>query len=237
MGFPNKVAEDALIACGRHCSLCHKFCGTKIELHHIKQSADGGEDTFENCIPLCFECHAEVKAYNPRHPKWRKFSESELTRHRNKWYMKVEGTSGIVVDDDYIDLDREVYTKIKEIFSRDEVLIFVEEQNFYGWSFPLSKLQPLDDFIYESKSPEFEFIDSDLEGYLSNLKSAVLKYRKLISTNTFPVSSGYNSVPPEWELEQPERFEKVVSEIHYTADEIIKSYTEIVKQGRRKLKI
>jgi len=78
MAFPPDVAEQALVTSGRHCCLCHKFCGTKMELHHIQQKANGGEDTFENCIPLCFDCHAEVKAYNPKHPKGRQYTENEL---------------------------------------------------------------------------------------------------------------------------------------------------------------
>ena len=61
MGFPDKVQAEALAACERCCCICHKFCGTKIELHHIKQKADGGEDTFDNCIPLCFDCHADIQ--------------------------------------------------------------------------------------------------------------------------------------------------------------------------------
>ena len=29
-----KTKEDAMIACGRHCCICHKFCGNKMEVHH-----------------------------------------------------------------------------------------------------------------------------------------------------------------------------------------------------------
>jgi 5-methylcytosine-specific restriction endonuclease McrA len=86
MGFPASVVEKALLWCGRHCCVCHKFCGVKIELHHIVAKADGGEDTFDNCIPLCFDCHADVMAYNPRHPKGRKYTGSELKAHRDRWY-------------------------------------------------------------------------------------------------------------------------------------------------------
>lgn len=88
MGFPASVADDVLVRCNRHCCLCGKYVGQKIELHHIKQVADGGEDTVDNCIPLCFNCHAEVKAYNPRHPKGRKFTENELKGHRDKCYKR-----------------------------------------------------------------------------------------------------------------------------------------------------
>ena len=87
MGFPVKVANEVLVRCGRHCCLCGKYAGYKIELHHIKQAA-GGDDTADNCIPLCFDCHAEVKAYNSHHPKGRKFTESELKGHRDKCYAR-----------------------------------------------------------------------------------------------------------------------------------------------------
>ena len=61
-----------------------------MEVHHITPQKDGGEDTFENAIPLCFDCHAEVGAYNTSHPKGVKFSKTELKRHRDNWYKCVE---------------------------------------------------------------------------------------------------------------------------------------------------
>ncbi len=90
MGFPPDFAEKILISCQRACAVCHKFCGTKMELHHIKPKSEGGKDTYENCIPLCFDCHADVRAYDPTHPKGKKYTESELRGHRDSWYAKVE---------------------------------------------------------------------------------------------------------------------------------------------------
>ncbi len=86
MSFPKKVEERALVACGRHCCICHQFCGPHIELHHIHQHADGGEDTFENCIPLCFNCHADMGKRDSHHPKGKGYSERELIAHRDNWY-------------------------------------------------------------------------------------------------------------------------------------------------------
>jgi len=78
-----------MVACERHCCLCHNFKGTKIECHHIVQAADGGPDTLGNCIPLCFDCHAEVGAYNPKHARGTKFSAKELKKRRDDWYQEV----------------------------------------------------------------------------------------------------------------------------------------------------
>jgi hypothetical protein len=57
-----------------------------MEIHHIVPRSEGGKDTEENGIPLCFDCHAEVAAYNPRHPKGRCFSQSELRKHKEQWF-------------------------------------------------------------------------------------------------------------------------------------------------------
>ena len=89
MAFPLEVADEAMVACKRFCAICEKQCGTNIELHHIVPSAKGGEDVFSNCIPLCFECHAEVEHYNSCHPKGRKFTKSELTKRRDDFYTKI----------------------------------------------------------------------------------------------------------------------------------------------------
>ncbi|MBQ8042704.1 MAG: HNH endonuclease, partial [Clostridia bacterium] len=88
--FSEDIKIKAMVACGRRCCICHKFCGNNMELHHIKARADGGEDIFQNAIPLCFDCHAVVRQYDPRHPKGIKFTAKELTIHRNLWYKKIE---------------------------------------------------------------------------------------------------------------------------------------------------
>ena len=90
MAFSGEVKIQAMVVCGRCCCICHKFCGNNMEVHHIRPHADGGQDTFENAIPLCFDCHAEVGQYDSRHPKGVRFTEKELIQHRNNWYQKGE---------------------------------------------------------------------------------------------------------------------------------------------------
>jgi hypothetical protein len=86
MPFRKKVAEDALVACARRCCICRKFSGKKMQLHHIVPEAAGGEDSLENCIPLCLNCHEEVGSYNSDHPIGKKFGNDELRRHRDLWF-------------------------------------------------------------------------------------------------------------------------------------------------------
>ena len=90
MAFPQTVKDEAMVACQRHCCLCHKLKGTKIECHHIVPEADGGPNTFENCIPVCLDCHVEVGTYNPKHPKGTKYSAKELKKRRDGWYEEIK---------------------------------------------------------------------------------------------------------------------------------------------------
>ena len=56
--------------------------------------------------------------------------------------------------------------------------------------------------------------------------------------NTFPTHNPHrNSVPEEWEYEQPKRFAEVVEEIHGTARQCVDSYKMLTREGRHRLAI
>ena len=125
MSFTSEVSEKALVNCGRCCCICHKFCGTKIELHHIIQKADGGDDSYDNCIPLCLDCHAEVKAYNPHHPKGRKYTESELKMHRDEWYKKRNETPSFQYNNEHRQIDKQLFEKLYKLLKTNSFISFM----------------------------------------------------------------------------------------------------------------
>lgn len=92
--FSESVRLRALLACKRHCCLCGKHCHTHMELHHIVPAAKGGPGTFENCIPLCFDCHAAVGHYNPAHPKGTCYAPAELRARRDALYASMKNATG-----------------------------------------------------------------------------------------------------------------------------------------------
>jgi hypothetical protein len=98
MPFSQDIKAQALIAAGRCCCICHKFCGVRIECHHIIPEAQNGSNDLENCIALCFDCHAEVEHYNAQHPKGNKFTPEELRGHRDAWYKKRKETGAFTPD-------------------------------------------------------------------------------------------------------------------------------------------
>lgn len=97
MGFNQTEVNKLLVSCHRRCCVCHRYCGIKIELHHIKPVEDDGDDSVENAIPLCFECHAEVQLYNNKHPRGRKFRPNELQGHKEQWLKICEESPGALL--------------------------------------------------------------------------------------------------------------------------------------------
>lgn len=89
MPLPRDVREQALLASARHCCVCRRYKGVKIEVHHIVPESEGGENTADNAIALCFDCHADAGHYNPNHPRGTKYSQSGLERARDEWYRIV----------------------------------------------------------------------------------------------------------------------------------------------------
>lgn len=85
MGFSTSIKQKILVDTARHCCVCHRYKGVKVEVHHIAQEASGGENTYENAISLCFDCHADAGHYNPLHPRGTKFSPSELKKAKKQW--------------------------------------------------------------------------------------------------------------------------------------------------------
>ena len=93
MGFSKQIKEDVLVASARHCCVCHRYKGVKIEVHHILPKEQGGLNTFENAIPLCFDCHSDAGHYHAKHPKGTKFSIEELKKHKVNWFSIVNSNS------------------------------------------------------------------------------------------------------------------------------------------------
>ena len=146
MPFPPEIKIKALVACGRCCSICHKFCGIKIECHHIIQEADGGAQSFENCIPLCFDCHADMLSYDDKHPKGTKYRPEELRLHRDSWFTKVSTARPADYTDEHRKLDQGLFKRILRLLPWKGSIGFISSYNFAGFSFDPRFLDELEGF-------------------------------------------------------------------------------------------
>jgi hypothetical protein len=236
MSFPAKVKEDALVASGRHCCICHRFCGIKMEVHHIRPKSKKGPDTLSNAIALCFDCHADMVSYDKDHPKGTKYTEAELTRHRDNWHARIKGDTGLATNQEIVETDKQVYLLLTKLLPWKGSIRFIRENNFAGHSFELERLDDLHAVYRQCDNPAFEFIEPVLEGLRLELLKHIVEFQKTIGFETYPTHvSGRNSVPMEWELEQPKRFREVVEKLHTEADRICKIYDNLVRTATRKL--
>lgn len=136
-------------------------------------------------------------------------------------------------------LDFELYNRIKdELLPANGSIAFIREYNFAGFAFRNDYLEDIYTFEYEFTKPDFEFIDTELEAVLTKLKRHTTDFISLIGKNTWRINNpniNANTVPPEWEIEQPERFREVVREIHDSTYAICVNYDLLIRIGRRKL--
>ena len=90
MSFSKKIKAQCLSECARRCCVCQRYCAVGIEIHHIIPKEQGGKNTYENAIPLCFDCHCSAGHYNPKHPKGNKYSPEELKKSKENLYKIVK---------------------------------------------------------------------------------------------------------------------------------------------------
>jgi len=182
MAFTPKIKEDILVASARHCCVCHRYRGVKIEIHHIKPKEQGGKDTFENAIPLCFDCHSDAGHYFSKHPKGTKFSPAELKKHKENWFEIVK-KNNIPQKDENLIHSRFIITKdfslIKEVAEKD-----------------LSNFPIKDTLLIENESLDFIKLITKNENYRNEEIQNILKISKDEYIEKFP-SAKENAIDDE----------------------------------------
>lgn len=237
MGFPKEIREQALIACKRHCVLCECEKGVNIECHHIVPHADGGPDTFENCIPLCFDCHSKVGAYNPKHPKGNKFSVEELKIRRDSFYQRVTmGKFPKYIDNiKSYEEDKLLYKKIKGLFESPNLQYYLTEFDL-GNDFDNRIFYPLNQLMQYNDDPDYEFVDYEIEMYKKSLFDAVNVFLNYKAINTFPTNIGTQAIYT-WKNDRYDFEEclRINMEFNNLATEIWEAYKVFIRICKRKL--
>lgn len=119
------------------------------------------------------------------------------------------------------------------------VIAFLDQNNMAGFSFRSENFEPLREFCSSWDNAEHEFHNVELESLRKSLLSHMNEYWSLLATETWPVNSNpnFSTVPPEWEYEQPERFNKVVSKFHELAKSIVEIHQELIRTGKKHLAV
>lgn len=244
MGFKKEIKEKALLACKRHCVLCEKRKDLKMECHHITPQALGGDDSFDNCIPLCFDCHQEIGSYNPLHPKGNQFSTSELKKRRNDFYKRVKNgefpkqntfPNHMGLDRSIKKCDIEIIEKIKKEFSSENLKYYLTEYDL-GNDYNIEVFNPLNNLFWQNNDPNFSFIDIELEKYKNNLLASIDKFITFRCLNTFPTKLGTQAIKT-WKNDNytDEERSKINNEFNDLASNIWENYCSLIKVYKSKL--
>lgn len=166
--------------------------------------------TFETALKMIFDNHDLSSSTEPT------LIGSELTNFRES--------------------DLQLFRQFCETLPSKGSISFIDEQNMAGFSWPSSAISQLHDFYHSWGDAEHEFIDPELESIRSKLYELIGNYLGQIAINTFPANNPERqTVPPEWEYENPKHFFEVVKQLHETAGQIVKTHQELIRLGRRKM--
>lgn len=239
MGFKAGVKEKALIACKRYCVLCEMQKGKKIECHHIMPKAKGGDNSFDNCIPLCFDCHEEVGSYNPEHPKGNKYRCKELKTRRDDFYKKVKNGDVAVANHIVPNLpnvhDIELYNMIKAIFNSPNLKDYLSEYDL-GNDFDNNVFTPLYELSLKENDVEFEFVDDEIEGYKLKLFQSIMRFLNYKAANTWPTDFGTQALGTWKNYDYThEESRKIIREFNDLASGVWDTYSDLIRVCKRKL--
>lgn len=241
MAWPPDVKESALVQCQRSCCICHQFCGGKLELHHIRAESNGGLSNLDNCIPLCFNCHADVGHYNDGHPRGSKYSEKELRKHRDTWFKKVSQSNTTRYEQSEIAIDKRIASEIHILMMRGGGYFLLKEQSLWEphWGRQTASLYRLAETINQ---PDFEFFDARLESLRAAFATSLLRSCNKIASLTGPmkVASNRYNVLGEFEFmslpqDQQENLSAEVDLADELNTETANLYDALFREIRRKL--
>lgn len=234
MGFPVEVREEALVNAGRACCICHRFRGTKIECHHIVEESAGGANTLDNCIPVCFDCHADMTTYDVKHPKGTKYRPEELRRHRDRWYTRVANTGVSVVAPTYRDADISTFQAIRATLPWHPTLKWLSEHDF-GGSFPASSLTSLDRLRDTADDPSNQFLDAELESARAELLGAVRAFLSSLATRIFTTDGPGETWYGLSQLWPEEQRWSAQDHLNERAQAVVDAYRALIERARSKL--
>lgn len=141
-------------------------------------------------------------------------------------------------DEKSLQLDIALFNRIRnELLPQDGTIYWLRYNNFAGFSFLNEKIDQLSEIEYEAKKSDFEFLNPELEEIKEDMIYEIETFTDLIAGNTFQTTNGRQTVPPEWETEQTDRFNEVVNDIHNVKHRICDKYDKLIKVGRRTLKV
>lgn len=134
----------------------------------------------------------------------------------------------------HVESDRELLSEIRKMIPSDYPISMLRDYDFGGpYSDELPKL--LRQFVRECEKPEFEFHDTELEQIRKELEDAARRFTRISGKRGFYIDNDTVRIPKEWHHERPDKWHEARNNLNSAADDIIESYDELIRTGRKKL--
>lgn len=136
------------------------------------------------------------------------------------------------------EIDIAQFNRFMDVLPSSGSIEFLRTFNMAGFLLNRTQLDQIIRFYDGWDAPEYHFLDNEIDSKRILLHKSSGEYLNYMEMNTFPSHShvGCNYVPPEWEIEQPDRFWEVVNTLHKLAGKIVEDHEDLVKSARQKLK-
>ena len=130
--------------------------------------------------------------------------------------------------------DRELLSRFLELLPSSLVAGHLAEVDMAYGHRP-NTLEPFFAFVGGWKGPEFQFNQRAVQQGFSKLRNAVSEFVHYLAENTFPLQKDLQGIPPEWELDNPERYTRTANELNRLADLVAQEYGSFVTLAKKKL--
>lgn len=150
---------------------------------------------------------------------------------------KFKGPPTFVYDEGSLNLDKALFEKIRKVMLPQHGTIAFLRAHDFASRFQLASLNNFDSVAQEFEHPDFEFLNPSLEQIKNELIDEIDRFINYSKNNTFMEPDGSQSVPREWDHDNSGRFWPIVKELNQRATNVCSKYDELIKTGRRLLKI
>ncbi|MBC8064554.1 MAG: HNH endonuclease [Chlorobia bacterium] len=208
-------------------------------MHHIVEESKGGPNIADNGIPLCFDCHADVKHYNAQHPRGTKYSGSELRKHKVEWFKRVAVVAPTANLAEHRQIDVRIATEIHHYMTSGGGFYFLRDHDIWA-SYKSSVVEGIFSLLNVSDNPDMQFFDADLETARAEFVGDLAKGMSAVSFLTSLTGNGNYSLGSSIEIDLSPRIEEIRKEVAKANDlcsEAAVSYSELFHLMRSKLGI
>jgi hypothetical protein len=223
----------------RRCALCFYLDGDLDEklgqVAHLDK--DRSNSKIDNLAFLCLPHHSIFDGTNSQH---KNYTVKEAKFAREQLYQAIAAGKHLIYKkgdpkpQPGLAADTKTLDALTSIMASTGSIDWLRQNNFAGFSFDWNRLRGLNEWA-DKQGPEHEFIDAELEALRKAFYLAANEFISTLGTETFSTGNGRSSVPQEMEIHDPERFYRVVTEIHDGACLVCRTYDELVRQAKRKL--